>query len=394
MSPARIVGVAVIAAAAVAAGAFAGVAVAMARRVVVPPSRFDADLRVLAVDEDAGWIEFSVNEDSRVDGIYSFWFDADTGHATVGEILHLAAHRVRRRLLEVIDGRLTEGTTGRFAGWVYLDPEHLGVEYEDVTVTSDVGDCPAWLIPAASPTTKWVIQVHGRATRRSEGLRAVPVFRDAGYNSLLVSYRNDLDAPRSADHRYGMGATEWLDVEAAIRFAVARGASDIVLMGWSMGGGIALQAAVATELQGEIRGIVLESPAIDWVDILRFQARLMRVPHVVGSAALGIVSSSWGRWLTGLDTVVDFDRVDFVKRANELRVPILLLHSDDDGFVPIGPSRAFAAARPDIVRFVEFTEALHTKIWNHDREGWTSAIAGWLSELVRPAVRSGREPGT
>ncbi len=352
----------------------------MARRVVIPPNRLFSDVRVLAVDEAAGWIDLTVNDESRVDGEYSFWFDAETGHATVGEILHLGSHRVRRRLLEVIDGHLGAGTKGRLAGWVYMDPAHLGFDWHDVTVSSDVGDCPAWLIPAPTAGDRWVIQVHGRATRRSEGLRAVPVFREAGFNSLLISYRNDRDAPRSADHRYGMGATEWLDVDAAIRFAVARGAREIVLMGWSMGGGIVLQTAVASEFRNLIVGIVLDSPAIDWVNILQFQAHLMRLPRLVGSAALGIVGSHWGRWLTGMDTMVDFDRIDFVKRAGELDVPILLLHSKDDGFVPIEPSRAFAAARPDIVRFVEFTEALHTKIWNHDREAWTAAVSGWLRD--------------
>lgn len=380
------------AAAAVATG-FVALAVAMARRAVIPTDRVVADLRVLAVDQAAGWIELTVNDESRVDGEYSFWFDSETGHATVGQILHLSAHRVRRRLLEVIDGRIITGTTGRLAGWVYLNPAHLGVDWQDVTVTSDVGECPAWLIPTPTTTDHWVIQVHGRATKRAEGLRAVPVFREAGYTSLLISYRNDGDAPRSADHRYGLGATEWLDVEAAIRFAVAAGAREIVLMGWSMGGGIALQAAVASAFQDRIRGVVLESPAIDWVDILRFQARLMRVPRLVGWAALGIVSASWGRWLTGMDTVVDFDHVDFVKRADELEVPILLLHSEDDGFVPIGPSRAFAAARPDIVHYVEFTDALHTKIWNHDRQTWTATVAGWLRNLGQPPRRSGPESG-
>ena len=64
---------------------------------------------------------------------------------------------------------------------------------------------------------------------RQETLRAVPVFRDAGYTTLLVSYRNDGDAPRSDDHRYALGDTEWLDVEAAMRYALDHGARNIVL---------------------------------------------------------------------------------------------------------------------------------------------------------------------
>ena len=48
--------------------------------------------------------------------------------------------------------------------------------------------------------------MHGRAVSRPETLRAVPVFHDAGYTSLLISYRNDGDAPRNPiDHRFAGG---------------------------------------------------------------------------------------------------------------------------------------------------------------------------------------------
>jgi pimeloyl-ACP methyl ester carboxylesterase len=64
-----------------------------------------------------------------------------------------------------------------------------------------------------------------------------------------------------------------------------------------------------------------------------------------------------------------------------LSKPILLLHSDDDGFVPSTASRALAVARPDIVTFEEFTTARHTKLWNYDAERWNGAIRRWLQKL-------------
>jgi hypothetical protein len=60
---------------------------------------------------------------------------------------------------------------------------------------------------------------------------------------------------------------------------------------------------------------------------------------------------------------------------------VLLLHSDDDGFVPSTASRALAAARPDIVTFVPFEVARHTKLWNYDRTRWEDAIRNWLDTL-------------
>jgi pimeloyl-ACP methyl ester carboxylesterase len=95
---------------------------------------------------------------------------------------------------------------------------------------------------------------------------------------------------------------------------------------------------------------------------------------------LAAISSRWGRAITGQAEPIDFGRLDFVQRASELRWPILVLHSDDDGFVPVTASRALAIARPDIVTFEAFTTARHTKLWNYDADRWNAAIADWLAK--------------
>jgi alpha-beta hydrolase superfamily lysophospholipase len=74
--------------------------------------------------------------------------------------------------------------------------------------------------------------------------------------------------------------------------------------------------------------------------------------------------------------------MNFVARASELDRPTLILHSDDDGFVPSTASRALAEARSDIVTLVPFATALHTKLWNYDEERWSTSIAGWLGEHI------------
>jgi alpha-beta hydrolase superfamily lysophospholipase len=209
----------------------------------------------------------------------------------------------------------------------------------------------------------------------------VPVFREHGYTSLLVSYRNDGDAPRSEDGRYGLGDTEWEDVEAAIRFAQGAGARDIVLMGWSMGGAIVLQTATRSALADAVRGIVLESPVVEWRTALAFQAKALRLPPLVRDGVLRLISSPLSRRLTGQHRPIDLDRLDLVRRAGILTRPVLLLHSADDGFVPVDASRELAAARPDLVRFEEFRHARHTKLWNADPDRWNAVLGDWLSRL-------------
>lgn len=356
----------------------------VARTVVTPPRRKREDATIVAVDLPGRTITLGRTGDAILPGDYGLWFSGDRGYARIGEILETSADSVTRRLIEVRFGDLAAATRGRFSGWFYLSPADLGSPFEEVGIETELGEAPAWLVPSSVPTDRWVIQVHGRAVRRQETLRAIPVFRDAGYTSLIISYRNDGDAPYSPDRRYGLGDTEWRDVDAALRFAVDHGARDVVLMGWSMGGATALQAVTRSARASVVRGIVLDSPVVDWVTALRYQGELMGLPSPIRSGALEIIGARWGRRLTGQLAPIDLSRLDFVRRASELTVPILLMHSDDDGYIPPTASRALAEARPDIVTYEAFTGASHTKLWNYDRDRWNGVISGWLARLDAP----------
>ena len=359
--------------------AIASLSVYVARRVIIPSKARREDLRILG--STATTVLLSKTLDTLLPGQYGLWFSEGAGHAKVGAILEIGPTWVSRELLGVDHGNLTTATRGSIAGWFYLDPEQLGVTYHDVVIETTLGPAPAWLIPAAEKTDRWLIGVHGRGVRRQECLRAVDVVRRCGYTSLLVTYRNDGDAPHSADGRYGLGDREWPDVEAALGYAIANGATEVVLMGWSMGGAISLQVATRSVHAGILRGIILESPVVDWADTINFQTDAQHAPRIVSAAARHLISSPWARKLTGQDESIDLARLNFVARADELTLPILLMHSADDGFVPPFASRALALARPDIVTFDEFTIARHAKLWNYDADRFNENIGGWLSRL-------------
>jgi uncharacterized protein len=367
------------------AAAFAGIAalgslsVYVARKVIIPTKTRREDLKVLGCTDTT--VLLSRTPDTLVPGQYGLWFSEGAGHARVGAILEVGPNWVRRELLGIDHGDLAAASRGSIAGWFYLDPEQLGVTHKDVVIQTPAGPAPAWLIPAARKTGRWLIGVHGRGVRRQECLRAVEVARRCGYTSLLVSYRNDGDAPQSADGRYGLGDTEWPDVDAALDYAIANGATEVVLMGWSMGGAIALQVATRSANAGILKGIILESPVVDWAETINYQTDAQHAPRVVSAAARHLISSPWARKLTGQDESIDLNRLDFVARADELTLPILLMHSADDGYVPPYASRALALARPDIVTFDEFTIARHAKLWNYNANRFNENIGSWLNRL-------------
>ncbi|GAA4146999.1 alpha/beta hydrolase family protein [Leifsonia shinshuensis] len=359
----------------------AGYAMArVARTVITPVRRRPHRETVLRVDEALGTITLKRTPDAAMPGRFGLWFGSESGYAKIGGLLETADGSVVRELERVHFGDLGLGRA-RISGYYYLEPEELDLPVESVEIQTDLGQAPAWVFPAAADDAaagRWVIQVHGWGATRQEGLRAVPTFHAAGYSCLLASYRNDGDAPESADRRYGLGGTEWRDIDAAIRYAVENGARSIVLMGWSMGGAVVLQTITRSPNLDQVTGVVLESPVVDWIDTLEFQANMLRLPDAIAQGAMRLIASNWSGPITGQGAPIDLRSMDFVARAADLSLPMLILHSEDDGFVPDTASRALAAARSDIVTFVPFTVALHTKLWNYDEAKWTASVREWL----------------
>lgn len=355
-----------------------------ARKVVTPEKEQPEDLEILAVLREGNelHIVLPATEDTVVDGVYGLTFDGERGNARIGAIRSYVPREgtVSRVVEEVIAGDLTHAIRGHWSGAVFQSPAEIGVAAEEVQIDSPVGPAPAWLIrPAQQRLSTWAIMIHGRGARRTEGLRAVRTARALGLTSLLISYRNDGEAPAAEDGRYGLGVTEWRDVEAAIEYALGHGAKDVVLFGYSMGGAVALQTVDQSRLRQEVIALVLDGPVINWIDVLAHQATLNRIPAAIGKYGQLMLSHPLGRRITGLAAPVNLKSMDWVSRAVELRTPTLIMHSKDDDFVPYGPSKELAQRNPEIVTFVEFDVAGHTREWNVDPERWDSVVRSWLA---------------
>ena len=162
-----------------------------------------------------------------------------------------------------------------------------------------------------------------------------------GSPSLAVSYRNDAGAARSPGGRYHLGDAEWLDVEAAVLYAVEQGA------GGRRPGRLVDGRARSRCRWCPGRGwpigcvpLILDAPVLDWRDVLRPSRPVERGAGRDRAAVPGrVLEHPHARRLAGVDAPVSLDRLDWVRRAEELQLPMLLIHSEDDEFVPAGPSR-------------------------------------------------------
>jgi alpha-beta hydrolase superfamily lysophospholipase len=299
-----------------------------------------------------GRIVLARNEDSERPGVYGL--DWTGGHAIVGAVTVADADTVTRRLRAVRGYLVPEMDVGVEANVYAGDPEEaFGLRSDEVKVPDELGPMPAWSVPARGNT--WAIVVHGINGTPQEGLRLVPTLHKAGLPTLLITYREDQGAPPSPDGFHHMGLTEWRDLAAAARYALAHGARRLLLVGYSMGGAIVTQFMQRSPLASRVAGLVLDAPALNWKRILEFNATRLGFP------ALGALPVEWA---IGARIDADWDSLDALQHPKDFQLPILLFHGTDDKVVPISTSDDFAAELPKWVTYYRVPRAGHTESWN------------------------------
>ena len=380
-------GCAILAGAIASAGAIGIASVQLARRSVIPVPGPQPDVVVQSVTRvGSRLIARLEGTDVELPGRYSLFFDEGAGHARLGEIISKAGEGVAREIVSVDSGTLRPGAIGFVNGWWYPSPDAVGLRWERIIVSTELGDTEAWVFrPKRARKGHWAVHVHGRGGLPEETLRGVRPLAKLGITSMVISYRNDPGGPAGFRGRYGMGISEARDVDAAIAEAVRRGAERVTLVGWSMGGTASLIAAADGEQRSFVDGLVLDSPAIDWDGLLRYQAGLLRVPAPV--TRLGLQLLDRGLVAGGEPGGIDFRRLTPQQFAEDLGVPVLIHASRGDTFVPSDGAEAFAAARPDLVQLRLTDTGEHVRIWNVDSAAWEHTTRRFVRWLPRPAWR-------
>ncbi|WP_033322057.1 alpha/beta hydrolase family protein [Actinomadura atramentaria] len=291
-----------------------------------------------------------------------------SGRAVLGPVVGGDSRTVVRK---VVSGSPAAGSRAVIDHWVYgRDPQQdLGLPFQDVTYSSALGAMPAWYVPGRSSV--WVVAVHGRNASRMETFRAMKAVHAAGMPLLSISYRNDEGAPPSRTKRNLLGYEEWRDVASAVAYARGHGASGVVLYGYSMGGGMVVNTV--RHDASFVRGMVLDSPVLDWNSTLDKQAAQRSLPGFLTAAAKQVL-----HWRTG----IDLKSLDARTYAPKLRTPTLLFTTDQDRMVDNGPSLEFARRAPKGMVTALSAHADHTDAWNVDPARYESALTAFLTPLA------------
>jgi fermentation-respiration switch protein FrsA (DUF1100 family) len=148
-----------------------------------------------------------------------------------------------------------------------------------------------------------------------------------------------------------------------------------------MGGGIVASFLERSQLTETARATILEAPMLDFGRTVDDQASREELPLL----GLPLPSSltAVAKWMAGLRFGVEWGELDYLAHADELDVPILTIHGEEDEDVPIQTSEDLAEARPELVTFVRVPGAAHMEAWNVDPQTYEETVVSFLSSVGR-----------
>ena len=365
-----------------------GIGAVIARRLTAPVSarRYDLTIRAVEHDGDNILVILDRTRQTSAHGRYTLLFEEGGWAQLDDDVVDRGSNRVARRVTNLSDALVpSTGDRASWSGIYFTNPREADLVATDVLLSTPAGNVPAWRIDGdVVRGWTWAVHIHGLGSPRSGPLRGVRVATDLGFTSLVVSYRNDGEGPRAGSGRSTLGVLEADDVDAALQYALHHGAQHIVLFGWSMGAAVALQLASHAAWREHISALVLESPVLDWLAILKANCRRAGLPPACALLAVPWLTLTPLARSIGLPGRIPLNSFNWITRAPVLSTPALVLHGSRDDSAPVELARAFADQRPGIVQLEEF-DAGHTMTWNSDPERWHAVVSNWLNAHLPPS---------
>lgn len=193
-----------------------------------------------------------------------------------------------------------------------------------------------------------------------------------GHNLLLIDERAH---GKSQGKIISFGINERRDALSWVNYAIDRFGPDtkICLYGVSMGAATVLMAS-GLDLPSNVKGIIADCPYAKASDIIVEVGKKMKFPEwfTVPCAWLG------ARLYGGFN----LHETDAVKAVQNTKVPILIIHGEDDDFVPASMSAQVQQANPKMVRRVTFPGAGHAMSYMVDTQRYWKIVKEFMNEVL------------
>lgn len=205
-----------------------------------------------------------------------------------------------------------------------------------------------WYVPARDSMQPTVVVFHGNAGQLADRVPKFHFFAEAGYGVLFAGYRGysgNEGSPKQED--LVADAHDLLDWLAAQGI----GPEKTVLYGESLGSGVAVQVAA----QREVASLVLEAPFTSVAEVA--QSHYWYLP---------------ARWLI-------LDKWNSLARADQIRVPVLILHGEQDQVTNVRFGRRLLDAIQSPKEGIFVPEAGHNDLYNF---GLQDRVTGFIGQIA------------
>ena len=267
----------------------------------------------------------------------SIWIKIALGAAAVYGVVGLAAYLGQRKLMYFPDIARTPPAAAGLSG----------VE-ERVLKTPDGERIIAWY-GRARPGRPTLLYFHGNGGSLAIRAPRIARFMDQGWGVYMMTYR-------------GYGGSSGSPTEVAnvadARLAYAALAkegvppSSIVVYGESLGSGIAVRIAA----EQPVAGVILDAPYTSIVDLAAQAYPFLPVRLFL------------------------IDRYETTRHIAGIEAPLLILHGEHDGVVPVAMGRELARLAPEPKRLVIFPNGSHSDLYINGNNA-IDAVRAWIGSL-------------
>ena len=251
-------------------------------------------------------------------------------------------------------------------------PAHHGLTAEAAEFQAGDGlTLRGWYVPAED-SVKTIIVCSGANGSLDADVHVAPWLHEAGFNVLLFNWRAH---GQSEGEVVTLGFNERYDLIAAVQFARAQGAERIGVLGFSMGGTVAIATAAVYE---DINALVVDSPFVTIVSAVAggLVERGLHEGLSYALARLLLITAC-------LRTQLNLFEIDVARWINRVAPrPLLLMFGEQDVIVPrIESDLAFAQAG-DLKEIWRVPEAAHRDLHNHRPEEYRRRVVEFFAQQL------------
>lgn len=222
-----------------------------------------------------------------------------------------------------------------------------------------------WFIPADSARGT-VILYHGYSAHKSQLVPHAEIFRNLGWNALLVDFYG---TGGSAGNESTVGYREAEDVKTSFDYVKSKSDKPIVLYGVSMGSAAVMKAV--SEKTVEPDKIILECPFGSMRSAVDVRVGLMGAPRFPFTDLFML----WGGALNGFWTY-SHNPADYAKK---IEIPTLLLYGELDNKVPMAETQQIFENLKGSKNLVTFPESGHESYLKKYEPEWTAETKAFLN---------------